>query len=197
MRKIDDEELLKMVEAGVSQKDCANHFQTSASAVCQRLRKLKGYQLPESALALTEKRRRFAIAKAQGKSNMAAAKEAFDCTSDRSAKSMATVLMKDKDINRAIHDILHEHGLSISHRTERLKWLINHRDPSSVYRGLDMANKLTGDYAAEKVDVNVSRSETLELIWWIKQKMNWEEQKAIEARDEGGENLTDPDETEV
>jgi predicted transcriptional regulator len=155
MRKINDAELMTLIESGKSQKHCAEHFGVSPSAINQRIKRLKPYIPPESFKKLTDKEKAFVLAKVEGKTNLEAVRGAYDVTTKESAKSLGTTLMKDPDINRAIHDVLYEHGLSISNRIERLKWLVNHVDPTSVYRGLDMANKMAGGYAPIRVEHDI------------------------------------------
>ncbi|TSA09595.1 MAG: helix-turn-helix domain-containing protein, partial [Deltaproteobacteria bacterium] len=90
MRKINDAELMQMIESGMQQKDCAAHFGVSPSAVNQRVQKLKADAPPESFENLTDKEKAFVLAKVEGKTNMEAAKSAYDVTTNQSAKSMAT-----------------------------------------------------------------------------------------------------------
>lgn len=170
MNKININTLQEMLDEGKQQKDIAAFFGVSESAISQRIKRLKASAPPESFKKLTDKEKAFVLAKVEGKTNLEAVKSAYDVTTNQSGKSLGTTLMKDPDINRAIHDILYDHGLSISHRTERLKWLVNHQDPTSVYRGLDMANKLTGEYAPEKIDIAGQLAATHALIAEIRNR---------------------------
>ncbi len=97
-RKINDDELIRMFEEGIPQKDIAAHFGCSPPAVCQRLKRLIPPEVPESLEALTPKQQSFALQVAGGKSQTAAAMDAFDCTSRDSAKAMGYQMMKREEI---------------------------------------------------------------------------------------------------
>lgn len=151
-RKIDDRKLMEMIESGKTQKACADFFGVDPSAICQRVKKLR---MPESFKKLTDKQKSFALARVEGKSPTQAAMEAYDVSTRASGKSLGLAMTKDPDICKAIEDLLFERGLSRAYRIDRLKWLMDHPDPGAVARGLDMANKMTGDYAPVKVDQEI------------------------------------------
>jgi hypothetical protein len=73
---------------------------------------------------------------------------------------------------------MHQVGIGRRRRIERLRDLIEANDLGIVAKGLDMANKLTGDYAPEKIDMNVRLAETHRMIALIKGR---DSQQAIEA----------------
>ncbi len=60
-RIIDDENLLKMLDAGMSQKEIANHFGVSCPSVCKKIKRLspKKAKLPDSVEVLTDKEKSF------------------------------------------------------------------------------------------------------------------------------------------
>ena len=153
MRKINDQELMNMIEAGKSQKECAEYFQTSPSAINQRVKKLQTYAPPASFKHLTTKEQSFVLAKVEGKTNLEAVKSAYDVTTNESAKSLGTVLMKDPDIGTAIQDLMAQEGIPRRRRVQRLRDMIECPDLSIVGKGLDMANKLDGSYAPQQVEV--------------------------------------------
>lgn len=153
MNRINNDELKQMLENGISQKDCAEHFNVSPAAICQKLKKINACNLPESFRKLTTKERDFVLAKVDGHTNKEAAKLAYDVTTDASAKSFATVLMRDPDINAAIHDLMHTEGIGKRRRIQRLRDMIECNDMSAVGKGLDMSFKLAGDYSPQQVEV--------------------------------------------
>ena len=153
MNKINNDELKQMLENGISQKDCAEHFNVSPAAISQKLKKLNACKLPESFRKLTTKERDFVLAKVDGHTNKEAAKLAYNVTTDASAKSFATILMRDPDISTAIHDLMHAEGIGRRRRIQRLRDMIECQDMSAVGKGLDMSFKLTGEYSPEKLEI--------------------------------------------
>ena len=81
---------------------------------------------------------------------------AYEVTSKASAKQIGLKLSQDPDMQIAIHDLLMQCGIGRRHRTTRLAKLIDANDLGIVAKGLDIANKLTGDYAATQIDVHVN-----------------------------------------
>jgi DNA-binding MarR family transcriptional regulator len=154
-RKIDDELLLQMIGEGKQQKEIAEYFGCSPVAVHKRLKRLSPVTLPESVEKLTDKRRKFCIAIAEGETRTNAVMKSFEVTSRQSAKVMGSHLMSDPDIQTAIQDLMAEEGLTRRYRVQRLKSCIDHKDPNVVLKGLDTSFKLDGSYAPEK-HTNVS-----------------------------------------
>lgn len=153
MRKINDTELQEMLDNGKSQKECAEYYGVSPSAINQRIKKLTQGKEPESFNKLTTRKKNFVKAKVAGETNQVAVQCAYDVTTSASAKSIATDLMKDPDINKAIHDLMYSEGLGKRRRVQRLRDMIESPDMSAVGKGLDMSFKLTGEYSPEKVEV--------------------------------------------
>lgn len=153
MGKIDTQELADMIEAGKSQKDCAEHFDVSPAAICQALRRMRQNIPPESLMLLTDKQRAFVLGKAQGLSNIEAVKQAYDVTTTESAKSMGSQLMQDPHIKQAWSDLLHAVGIGRWRRAERLRDIIEAKDLSVSARGIDLAARMAGDYAPEEVHI--------------------------------------------
>jgi DNA-binding MarR family transcriptional regulator len=164
MKKINDTELIQMIESGKSQKECAEHFGTSPSAINQRLKKLDSFNLPESFNNLTKSRKSFVLAKLEGKNNAEAAKESYNVTSNDSAKNIGSRLMKEPEVNIAMRDIMAQEGIPKRRRVQRLRDLIEAPDLGIVAKGLDMASKLTGDYAPQQVDILLSDEM---IVHWI------------------------------
>ena len=163
-----DKELMAMLESGKSQKECADHFNVSKSAITQRVQKLKAHAVPESFKKLTGKQKEFVLCKVEGKSNLQAAKASYDVTSDASGKALATQLMRDPDIGLAIQDLMAQTGIPRRRRIERLRDMIECHDLSVAGKGLDMSFKLAGDYAPQQIEV-ISESEIRALIALVSQ----------------------------
>lgn len=153
MRKIIDQELMAMIESGKSQKECADYFNVSKSAITQRVQKFKTHAAPESFNKLTDKQKEFVLCKVEGRTNMEAAKASYDVTTDSSAKSLATQLMRDPDVSIAIQDLMHTEGIGRRRRIQRLRDMVECPDLSVVGKGLDMSFKLAGDYSPERIEV--------------------------------------------
>lgn len=155
MRRTDDHLILKMKEEGKTGKEIADFFGVSDAYICKRLKRLKPVKEPESFEKLTDKEKKFVLAKVEGKTNVDAAMTAFDVSSRFSAKSLGYNLMKAPDIGKAIQDIMAEEGLTRRYIIQRLKYLVDHPDGHVVAKGIDMANKMTGEYAPVKVDSTI------------------------------------------
>ena len=113
--------------------------------------------LPESMDRLTPKQQQVALAVASGRSYTDSVMQAaYEVTSKASAKQIGLKLSQDPDMQIAIHDLLMQCGIGRRHRTTRLAKLIDANDLGIVAKGLDIANKLTGDYAATQIDVHVN-----------------------------------------
>lgn len=184
MRKINDTELQEMIKVGKSQKEAALFYGVSPSAINQRIKKLEAYAAPESFKKLTGKEQKFVLAKLEGRTNQDAVKSAYEVTTNESAKSMATVLMRDPDISVAISDLMAQSGIPRRRRIERLRDMIECPDLSVVGKGLDMSFKLAGDYAPERIEV-ISDHEIRMLIATISNpaEQDREEVQAIEVSD--------------
>ncbi|MDO9228370.1 MAG: hypothetical protein Q7U03_02275 [Syntrophales bacterium] len=154
MKKIDDDILHKMISDGKPQREMARLFGVSDAAISKRIKRLHQAEPPESFKSLTSKEQKFVLAKLEGKSGTAAALQAYDCGSVESAKTIGSRLSGDPDISQAIHDLMHQEGIGRRYRVKRLRDVINAADLGIASKGLDMANKLTGEYAPEKIDVN-------------------------------------------
>ncbi len=185
MRKIDDDILHKMIAEGKSQRETARFFGVSDAAISKRIKRLTQAEPPESFKSLSPGEKKFVLAKIEGKSGTAAALQAFNCGSIESAKAIGSRLSGDPDIQRAIEDLMHEEGIGRRRRIQRLRDVIEAKDLGIAAKGLDMANKLTGEYAPEKIDINAQMASTIALIHEIK-KMEMEKR-----------NLTDPDDPDI
>ena len=156
-RKTTDQDIIRAMEridrGNITQKEIAAELGVTPSALNQRIKKLRAQAVPVSFQSLTEKQKRFALAKVEGKTNLEAVKSAYDVTNNESAKSMATVLMHDPDVNLAIADLLAQEGIPKRRRVQRLRDMIECPDLAIAGRGLDMGFKLAGDYAPQQFEV--------------------------------------------
>jgi DNA-binding Lrp family transcriptional regulator len=158
----------------------AAFFNVSESAVSQRIKRLKSAQVPESFENLTDKEKKFVLGRLEGKSNTAAALQAYDCGSLESAKTIGKKLSHDPDVEMAITHLMHQEGIGRRERARRLRDVINAADLGIVSKGLDMANKLSGDYAPDKIEVSSRIAETTQMIATMKEYMRLKEIKIKE-----------------
>ena len=168
-KKIIDEVLNKMIADGKPQREMARLFGVSDAAISKRIKRLHQTEPPESFKSLSPKEQKFVLAKLEGKSGTAAALQAYDCGSVESAKTIGSRLSGDPDISQAISDLMHQEGIGRRYRIKRLRDVINAADLEIASRGLDMANKLTGEYAPEKLDVTGQLSVVHALIAEIRE----------------------------
>ena len=162
MSKINVEILSQLKAQGMSVKDMAAHFGCSRIAIWKRLKTL--VPPPESFQRLTDKQRRFVLAKLEGKNNTQAAAGAFEVTSMASAKALGHAMMKDPDIALAIDDLMAQCGLGRRYLLQRLKTLVDHPDGNLTAKGLDMAfrlNKLTKPEEQKNQPVQIFISNSL------------------------------------
>jgi hypothetical protein len=149
-KKIDDTELLEMLDQGMLQKDIAAHFGVSPVAICKRLKRL--LPEPESVLdkySLTDKEKTFVIEKAKGKTNTQAALAAYETGSMQSAKAIGSQVMDRPEVQNAVKE-MQECGLTMKYRMNKVKFHVDNRDPNISLKALDMSFKLDGSYAPEK-----------------------------------------------
>lgn len=153
--KVDSSVMEAMLKDGKSQRDIARHFNVSEAAISKRVKRLEAENAPtpESFKKLTAKQQRFVLSKVEGKSSTQSALDAFDVSSVESAHQIGIKLSHEPDIELAIQDLMAQEGISRRYRVQRLRTVINAKDLGIAAKGLDLANKLTGEYAAEKIAV--------------------------------------------
>ena len=190
MKKIDDEILHKMIEEGRPQREMARFFGVSDAAISKRIKRLNQSEPPESFKALSPGEKKFVIAKLEGKSGTAAALHAFNCGSIESAKTIGSRLSGDPDVQKAVHDLMHEEGIGRRRRVQRLRDVIEAKDLGIVAKGLDMANKLTGEYAPEKVDVSLEPQNIFAVVAVLNARKE-ELMQRIKALEEGSDYVID------
>lgn len=164
IKKIDDNLLHQMISDGKPQREMARFFGVSDAAISKKIKRLNQSEPPESFTSLAPKKRKFVLSKIEGKSNTASAIDAFNCGSVASAKTIGGRLARDPDVSAAIGDLMHAEGLGRRYRVRKLREVIESKDLGITCRGLDLANKLTGEYAPEKIAVAGKMAATLALI---------------------------------
>jgi len=135
---------------GKTGREIADYFGVSPAYICKRLKVLRPVEAPESFNVLTDKQKKFVLAKVEGETNVEAAMAAFDVTSRDSAKALGHNLMRDPDIGKAIQDIMAEEGLTRRHVVRRLKDLVDHPDGHIAAKGIDMSAKMMDVYPREE-----------------------------------------------
>jgi hypothetical protein len=155
MGKIIYSELQELLKNGKSQADCARHFHVSEPAICKAVKRLKAMTPPASMERLNEKKRLFVLNIAEGKNATDSAMAVYDCKNRDVAKSTGCRMLKDPDIQLALTDLMAQEGIPRRRRIQRLRDLIESNDLSSVAKGIDMAAKMAGDYAPEKIEIDV------------------------------------------
>lgn len=132
-KKIDDKELLRLVESGMQGKDIAEQMGVSAAAISKRLKQLKAVAArPEILDALTPQQERYVMEVASGKNQTQAALAAYECGSLESAKTLGSRLAKNEVIQEAITAVMEVEGLSKSVLVRRLKDHVTQDKDASV-----------------------------------------------------------------
>jgi hypothetical protein len=139
-----------MKQEGKTGKEIAAYFKVSPAYICKRLKRLQPIKEPESFAMLSDKQKKFVLAKVEGRTNTDAALEAFDVTSRDSAKALGHNMMKDPDVGKAIQDIMAEEGLTRRHIVKRLKDVVDHPDGHIAAKGIDMSAKMINVYPKEE-----------------------------------------------
>lgn len=150
MKKIDDIELLELIDSGITRKEIADRFGCSQVAVSKRLAKLRPDNIESLKIdSLTPKEKVFVTAIVSGETQTNSALKAYDVTTRDSAKSLGSALMSNKNIKEAIAEI-REREIPLNHLVERLKDHVDSVDPTVSIRAIDMGLKLHDAYPVEK-----------------------------------------------
>jgi hypothetical protein len=107
--------------------------------------------------------------------------DAYNCGSVESAKTIGSRLASDPDVSTAIQDLMHQEGIGRRYRVKRLRDVINAADLGIASRGLEMANKLTAEYAPEKVDIDAQMASVHIMLAALKKN---ESDKKLEIKNE-------------
>ncbi len=102
------------------------------------------------AKVLTKKRKGFVKDYLETGNGTLAVKENFDVVNENSARVMASQLLDDPKVQKAIQDALPDYLLAEKHLALLNKMTGDEIDVNAVKSGLDMAYKLKGSYAPEK-----------------------------------------------
>jgi predicted transcriptional regulator len=170
-RKVQDEELIALSEQGLNQAQIAERVGVSAMAISKRMKKIReqNVELPESFMALSDKRKKFVLGLAEGKTQTQAAKDAFDVTTAASAKSLACNLMREPDISTSYADLLASEGLSRRVRVGKMAELLHSRDNAAICKVLDLSFKLDGSMV-ERVEHHYNAEDLRRLFELIPDK---------------------------
>lgn len=158
-RKISDEDILTLHQQGKNQTEIAKVLGVSNVAIHKRLKRLLQAPILDP---LTPKKRRFALAVAQGKSRTQAALEAFDCNSRQSAKALQKQLKQDATLEQSIADLIEARLPKKQQANILCGHAENTKDPQTSLRALDMVFRVQGAYSPEQVHIH-SEAVTLEL----------------------------------
>jgi len=154
-RKIDDDLLFQMLANGKSQKECAEYFGCSKSAISQRVSKITVVPRPAILDKLTPSQERFAFGIAEGKSQTQAVIDSYNTDNRESAAVQGSRLMSDPLMQECIKVIMETEGLTRRKMVRRLSEHVDSRDAQASLRAIDIGLKLTDSYPAEKkVNVN-------------------------------------------
>jgi len=157
MRKTNDEEILKMLKEGKTQRQIAQHFGVSEPAISKRVKRL--LPPPKSLENLTDKERKFVLEVASGRTQTDAAMKSHDCISRESAKSTGSHLMAKPDIKMAVSELMQEEGLTRRYRVKKLKTHVDAKDPGISLKALDQSWKLDGAYSVEHLHLHMTRED--------------------------------------
>jgi transcriptional regulator with XRE-family HTH domain len=184
MAKINMDKLRELRQSGKTQKECADFFDSSIPAICQREKKDR-LQNPHSEVfkRLSPREKGFVISKVQGKTNISAVKANFETTTDASAKSLGSALMAKDNIKKAISEIMQEEGLSRRYRVRRLKACVDSADLNVTIKGLDQSWKLDGSYAPIQVEYKpYDPAEVNALLDELRRQIeSWKEQDVVDG----------------
>ena len=134
------EELMALLDQGLTQKEAAEHLGVSPAAVSKRLKRLP----PPSLTKLTSKERKFVEFRARGVSQTESVCQAYDVSSRQSAKALGHTLSKNPNISTALADLMEYKGIGRERRVEKLAEHIENQDPTVSLRALDTSFKLDG-----------------------------------------------------
>lgn len=145
-------------------KDAATMLGISPPGLHKKIAKFKRMQPPDSLLELNERKQIFCQAKASLMTNKDAARLAYPDAKESSLPVLASHIMSEPMAQVAIQDLMARNGIDRNFRVSRLKDVICSPDLNIAVKGLDQSWKLTGEYAAEKVDVSLSSDEIRTMI---------------------------------
>jgi predicted transcriptional regulator len=163
-RKFSSEELMALLDQGLSQKEAAKRLGVSPAAVSKRLKRLP----PPSLTKLTSKERKFVEFRSKGVSQTESVCQAYDVSSRQSAKALGHTLSKNPNISTALADLMEHHGIGRSRRVQKLAEHIENQDPTVSLKALDTSFKLDG--YQQKNDVAVVSIKLVDLSEYLSEK---------------------------
>jgi hypothetical protein len=156
-KKVDRAKLVSMVKDRFSVKEIAAAMGVTARCVYGHMWRM-GFNrntLPEirGAPRVSDRDKRFIQSFMEGSTRKEAAIEAFGSSSpERAAKDVGNAMQR-VGVREAIIDIV-ERKIPREHRVDVLLSLLNHPDPTIQVRAFQETCKISGDYAAERVEVS-------------------------------------------
>jgi hypothetical protein len=186
MKKVDDEKLLEMLGQGIQQKLIAKHFGCAESYITKRKKQLQAADIeePPTFATLTDKEKKFVIAKVEGKTNTQAAQAAYEVTSLDSSKSLGHTMMQNPKIQKSIAEIMNLNGLTKENRITLLSKWAHCKDGNISLKALDQSWKLDGSYAPLQIDVESKITEDMLTVFLIKENETLKQKiKELEARE--------------
>ena len=134
------EELMSLLDQGLSQKAAAGRLGVSPAAVSKRMKRMP----PTSFSKLSPKQRKFVEGRAKGLSQTESVCQAYDVNSRDSAKALGHTLSKNTEISTALADLMEHHGIGRSRRVQKLAQHIENLDATVSLKALDTSFKIDG-----------------------------------------------------
>lgn len=161
MRKptIDNQAVWQLYQDGLTQREISKRLGCTEAAISKKIKVLKkrNAPLPESFEFLPDKVRGYVLAKAEGKNNIDAVFASHDAVTTRaSAKTIATRLNSQPEVQQAITDIMNSEGIDRRYLVQKLGKHINSDEPNISLRGVEMGLKLHGELVNRNVNINVN-----------------------------------------
>lgn len=156
-RKINDQELIDLFNAGASGRELAAHFGCSPAAISKRIKRIQP-GVPRAIDQLTEKQAAAVVRIAKGESPTNAVDQVYDTTSRASSKEIARKLMGLPQVQLALEEEMNRAGLTRTYRCAKLAEHVDAADPGVSLKALDMSFRLADEYPAAKtknVNLNV------------------------------------------
>jgi hypothetical protein len=158
------EELLELLDQGLTQKAAADRLGVSPAAVSKRMKRIP----PTSFSRLSPKQRKFVEGRAKGLSQTESVCQAYDVSSRDSAKALGHTLSKNPEISTALADLMEHHGIGRSRRVQKLAQHIENLDATVSLKALDTSFKLDG--CQQKNDVAEVTIKLVDLSEYLTEK---------------------------
>jgi hypothetical protein len=178
-RFVNVQEVKRLYEEGMLQKDIAKTVGCSPTYITKVLKRLNAAKLPESLAGLTEKEQKFALYHGQGMSQTESALQSFDCIDRVSAKSVGHQLMKREEIRLAVADcrtragaILEAGGMGLSKRLGILGRHIENPDPIVSLKAIDMSLEVDGTKQEAKTPAVAQSTHNYTEVWTTDEQGN-------------------------